>query len=1212
MTQAKQSSEQISPGPDTSWPVLAAFVNNIADRGYEFRALDRTPPDFAGRYAYLRHDVSPTGLTAGLLLAQAHERLRVPATFHLPWDVIEGNAGQTELVRRFCEFDPRYVQLGLRSDPISRWLVRRRFWGSERRLNQFLRSPTFPDYLRRLSRHGWRKGEESRGLRTVRSGAWKALIDLERSFRVVVAERFSSVSGRGSTLANAYAQACDAEPELAKLAPWFNPIDFIERHVSDLGYPFEATRFAPDGGAGPTVIFGGADVPEIRRSLEARIGDGHGFVAIFPAQYWEGERYANLFSPERVSIFVQPPPQPWEGGADANPAVVAPSSAAKSEPRPVAYLTRQSASKQGALPHRPVLTNFSDLTALDCERVSTQELVAAARRKVGDGIDRSFPLFVERLRSEGYSFEGFENGPPRFGERRAYLRYDVHTQDLLAAYVLADLHVRFGIIGSFQITWDHSPAEREARPYFAKLLEFDRRYVQFGLHAAPTSTWFIDELHRGDAARANQAVTSDQFVEWVHALYEDYQREKHEAPVLQAIREGADAALDRIAASFRETFGTWRSISGHGSLLWTGFDRARTRYPQVRVLEPYFNAVPYLQKFGVTRFGFDIEITAFSADFNIGSTPSFPILFEGVAEEIRQREFRTRLAHGAGFVALFHPASWTCRQNASFFLPSEANVEVPNPAGIDGFPEVQGRTVDTSIVKYPYIANAPVPSLVKVIGPTEYWSVVSPDGPISDDTTGPVVTVVNGIVVASSSSLRCEFADSDTGGPVDIVIEGQEDGRRIFFRLALESARTVDLVQLGISLPVGIVLLWALSPRSSDGKWISGGRTDLLVDADWPHPIRRIAVVQNTKIPLHVDPAARDLLGSAMECANCIYLSYGAVQLDRAGSVENPRILFMPLSEPVDLLLIKRGAGGLFPNAFTAAWLATLLADREVKAIAIERQGENSEWREFEDSLCNWLPGKVDFTLKDWIRISHSPDLQQNIESLPSGYPLLHRAYWEFCGLLPPDYRVARTVMYSLWGASRNSLLLERIAASRQWGPNPVIIDVGGGWGFLGLEMVAKGWTATVIDRDLVKVELGRWLARRASCPLSIDFHREAMEALPEHGFPSAARPQVVSFFQSLLFADRQQVADILRTAFDWLASGGALIIVEWTRTPGEPLESSDEQRFTPDELMRLVAESACPPKLVSLRDGSEVVEFSPALTAIVAYKPPHHIAAMG
>jgi hypothetical protein len=321
------------------------------------------------------------------------------------------------------------------------------------------------------------------------------------------------------------------------------------------------------------------------------------------------------------------------------------------------------------IPAHPFITEAEHLATFGprCELVDKTELAAAARRMVGGAVDRSFPRFVEWLRSEGYVFSGFEDGPLRYDERRAYLRYDVHSQDLLPAYVLADLHERFNIVGCFQITWKFSPDNEALEPYFIKLLEFDRRFVHFGLHAAPAATWYLNEKLGGEMGTIRAAMDSEDFAAWVLDLHAGYLRDGNDAPGLREFRQGTDDTLSVIAASFRETFGVWKSVSGHGNFLTGAFVKLRERHPEIGVLQSYFYPGDYLAKWGVERFGFDHEAAGSGSD----DVPFPRMMWEGRPEEARRREFRGRVAHGAGFVALLHPATWTCSGNATFFLSEE-------------------------------------------------------------------------------------------------------------------------------------------------------------------------------------------------------------------------------------------------------------------------------------------------------------------------------------------------------------------------------------------------------------------------------------------------------------------------------------------------------------------------------------------------------------
>jgi hypothetical protein len=638
--------------------VFKQFIRSLKAHGYAPYPLDGIILSPEARRVYLRYDVRPGDLDIGLRLAKLHCRLRVPGTFHLMWDLIEGTGRLETVARRFRAFDPRYVRLGLQCDPLSRWLAQTLFGGDLGELDRFVWSPEFPSYLGEMLQ-AWRaEREKAPALRAIRDGAWECLVELDRSFRRALGES-SSISGRGSSLSNAFSRARQARPELAAIAAWFSPIDLLVlSDLEQLGYRFEATRFAPGGGPGPVVVFGGVDIADLREALEFRIGGGGGVVAIFPVEYWKGDRYADLLPFPRTSAQIK------QQMAQAVPAA---------PDHPMAQ----------PIPAEPFITREKHLVRLGwrCERVDKRGLAAVARSMTGGAIDLSFPRFVEWLRSEGYVFDGFENGPLRFDERRAYLRYDVHIQDLLAAYVLADLHERLGIVGSFQIMWKFSRYEEALEPYFTKLLEFDRRFVRFGLHAAPTASWYSYEKLGGDHSKQVEAVSSEDFAAWLLDLHAAYRLDGDDAPGLREIRQGTDDTLSRIAASFRATFGVWKSISAHGNYLTNGFAEVCARHPEVAELRPYFHPVDYFAKWGVARFGFDYEITALGSD----SVPFPRVMLEGNSAMTRRRWYRGRVAHGAGFVALLHPATWTCSHNATFFLPEETESPMPGDttAGVE-------------------------------------------------------------------------------------------------------------------------------------------------------------------------------------------------------------------------------------------------------------------------------------------------------------------------------------------------------------------------------------------------------------------------------------------------------------------------------------------------------------------------------------------------
>ncbi|HEV2336682.1 MAG TPA: hypothetical protein VGS13_14360 [Stellaceae bacterium] len=441
----------------------------------------------------------------------------------------------------------------------------------------------------------------------------------------------------------------------------------------------------------------------------------------------------------------------------------------------------------------------------------------------------------------------------------------------------------------------------------------------------------------------------------------------------------------------------------------------------------------------------------------------------------------------------------------------------------------------------------------------------------------------------------------DAGAPVDIIIEVHSAKGRVYFRLKLGGSRAVDLAGLGISLPQGDAHLWAVQQRLLDRKWLTASRTDLRVEPEWPDAARVIAVVSPAPEGEAAAPAvAEERIGDQRQ----VHLAVWARDIaNRSGSPTDPKFMFGPLEEPVDLLMVRCDVSGVFPNAFTAAWLGTLLAERETGAALVQRDDQGMA-----EKLCKFLPkAAVRKHNGRWIRLDRTDDLADRVASLPTSYPFLHRAYEGFrkkfieqgCGPL-----ASRSFMYSMLGTSRNSLLLERMSTQFGWGPNPTLVDIGGGCGFLGLELAAKGWNVAAVDRDPFRIEVvGRWLVERSPRPLPLELVTQSMDEIPEGGLPGGVAPHVITFFHSLLMGQRDRVGDILLACWDSLVPGGALVIHELVHgTPGERV--GDGRLFEQEGLLRLITENAAAPSFVSVVDGKPMELFVPGTSLIVVRRP--------
>src|SRR5262249_10991533 len=183
-----------------------------------------------------------------------------------------------------------------------------------------------------------------------------------------------------------------------------------------------------------------------------------------------------------------------------------------------------------------------------------------------------------------YTFASCEDWPFRLEARRVYLRYDVHVDDLLGAFALAHLHEVLQIPGSFQICWEHSLAEVEVADLFLRLQVFDARFVQFGLHCSPESSWIIAEKCDGRSGGLEQFVAGGAARAMIEKWLAAFERDGDDAPILVEARARAEARLADAAASFRRHFGAVKTVSGHGTPLASAYLDAVRSEPRVAPL----------------------------------------------------------------------------------------------------------------------------------------------------------------------------------------------------------------------------------------------------------------------------------------------------------------------------------------------------------------------------------------------------------------------------------------------------------------------------------------------------------------------------------------------------------------------------------------------------------------------------------------------------
>jgi hypothetical protein len=612
---------------------FTCYAEWLAAEGYVFRSLGIEPPDLSQSFVYLRYDTGPDGFAAAWLLAELHERHRLPGTFTLAWDLIAADPGLVAGFAALRRFDARYVRFGLNCAPVDNVLSARRFGGIGRRQNDFIDSPAFSAFLERLA-----ADDPAVELAALRADA-AARLRTEAAAFADAFGRWPTLAARSGAWSAGFARLRVGRAALATLDDTFRPVRFLASlDLGELGFGPEAAALPGDEMIGPHLVFGGGDPEIVRRDHHQRVWSGGGFVAIFPPAAWLRASFDALTEPVPV-----PDPE------ITDPEMPAPAAAAPTT--------------------TPILTNLADLVPFGrrCERLDCRALAEAAQQRIGPRLEPLFHRFVDWLSGEGYVFSDLEQVPPVFDKRRVYLRYDVHIQDLLSAYVLAGLHERLGIPGSFQLTWRFTSAEEQLAPFFRKFLEFDRGCVQVGLHCAPAATAYIQNHCRGDYALAQRAVSEPAFENHLRGLLAAHRRHGDDAPELAALRATTDAAMTTLADGFHQAFGDWKTVSGHGNFLTNAFERTRAREPELSALRDYFNPVGYLQRFGVGRFGFDRELSVFA-----DRRPDLPcVIMEAHPAAVLRRRFHGRVAEGLGFLCLFHPATLTTDHLASI-IPSRA------------------------------------------------------------------------------------------------------------------------------------------------------------------------------------------------------------------------------------------------------------------------------------------------------------------------------------------------------------------------------------------------------------------------------------------------------------------------------------------------------------------------------------------------------------
>ena len=300
----------------------------------------------------------------------------------------------------------------------------------------------------------------------------------------------------------------------------------------------------------------------------------------------------------------------------------------------------------------------------------------------------------------------------------------------------------------------------------------------------------------------------------------------------------------------------------------------------------------------------------------------------------------------------------------------------------------------------------------------------------------------------------------------------------------------------------------------------------------------------------------------------------------------------------------------LYGNDFTTAWLGHLLNDAPGGRLWLEaRRQKASDPFRTEFDLAQFrksLPSLREERKGSWTCLKAGPGLSDDLEALPSIYGSLHNGFQVFAAklaeILGPSegslQAADSTYKYSMFGANQKSHITSGILRSHGLGGRHRGLDVGGGYGFFAAEMAAHGATYGVIDYDRKKAEIiGPWLAERTGLSSRVTFRTGTIEQVPS--LPRTEPYDVISFFGSMLYADRSMVPATLRACMEMLRPGGVLLVHENVREGGKPEATDYMKMFPAEELRGFLRQNAGEPTCYSMFSGA-VVPWEQAARSLV------------
>lgn len=280
---------------------------------------------------------------------------------------------------------------------------------------------------------------------------------------------------------------------------------------------------------------------------------------------------------------------------------------------------------------------------------------------------------------------------------------------------------------------------------------------------------------------------------------------------------------------------------------------------------------------------------------------------------------------------------------------------------------------------------------------------------------------------------------------------------------------------------------------------------------------------------------------------------------------------------------ILSDAPSLYATEAVYCWLANLLRDMgaggQLWLQIADSRADRRNGRITRRDLAHRFAGFTVVKAGPWNVVKYQSDTAPELPPAQTIYRFLHRGYKEFISWYIPDFYQTRQLrseqaavnvyIYSLFGIFYRDFLVERICQSHDLRGGKRLLDVGGGPGFFAAERAAHGDQVTILDKNPRYLGIARRLFKHCRVAERISILQMPMESL-DH---VSETYDVITFFNSLYYADRAAVAAVLHAAFTLLNPGGVIVLLENPKGAGDmtPENYEYDVAFSLPDLLRLV-----------------------------------------